>query len=496
LSSTHSGGSRRPIRSSLGATGAAVFLAILVALPAAGASGVSKLRDATVSPRTGTTATTFTFAVTYRAHNGDTSAHAVVVIDGVAHIMLPGGGDSFRSGTQFSLSIRLPKGTHEIAFRGMTGDRVTDEMAGGTISVSLLPVVKPTPKPTPKAPRPAPKPTPKTPSEPANSSGGSGGGGTSDGSGGGGTSPGGGSSGRSSSGGSGSSGTETAFSGGFGGGAFGSGDLVGAAGAGTDGKPAQSLQTAGGAPAGTTGTSGGGEPGHGWGDLSLYLQALGIGGSGPTRVGLLPSIVGSAGAMTLVMAFMFFGKRRRDGDPPEPDEVLEAAAARGSGRAPGGELVPDNTVVMPGLLDAEAGMPRWRRPSLLEARKMDPLRTVGVAAPQSFLHGAVGPLDGHERRLVRYSVVSLLDTPDELHAREIGHIGRGDEVQLLDRSGSYWRVLCPDGRQGWIHKMTLGEVVGEPPAPNARDTWATSSVDLDYVDSDVLTAFMAARGRA
>jgi hypothetical protein len=496
LSSTPSGGSHRPSRSSLGATGAAVFLAILVALPAAGASGVSKLREATVSPRAGTTATTFTFAVTYRAHNGDTSAHAQVVIDGVAHAMLPSGGDPFRSGTRFTFSIRLAKGTHEVTFRGLTGVQVTDEMAGGTVTVSVAAVVgKPTPKPTPKAPRPAPSPTPKSTSD-ANSSGSTGGGsegsgGTSEGSGGG-TSPGG-----SSSGGSGSSGTEAAFSGGFSSGAFGGGDLVGTAGAGTGGMVAgdSPQQGAGGTPVETSGASGG-DPGRGWGDLSLYLQALGIGGSGPTTVGLLPSIVGSAGAMTLVMAFMFFGKRRRDGDPPEPDEVLEAAAARGSGRAPGGELVPANTAVMPGLLDAEAGMPRWRRPSLLEARKTDPLRTVGVAAPQSFQHGAVGPLDGHERRLIRYSVVTLLDTPDELHAREIGHIGRGDEVQLLERSGSYWRILCPDGRQGWIHKMTLGEVVGEPPAPNARDTWGTSSVDLDDVDSDVLTAFMAARGRA
>jgi hypothetical protein len=210
----------------------------------------------------------------------------------------------------------------------------------------------------------------------------------------------------------------------------------------------------------------------------------------------LPSIVGSAGAMTLVMAFMFFGKRRRDGDPPEPDEVLQAAAARGSGRAPGGELVPNNTAVAPAPFDAEAGLPRWRRPSLLEARKTDPLRTLGVAAPQSFQHGSVGPIDGHERRLIRYSVVSLLDDPDELHAQEIGHVGRGDEVQLLERAGSYWRVLCPDGREGWIHKMTLGEVVGEPPPPSARDTWAISSVGIDDVDSDVLMAFMTARGRA
>ncbi|MDQ6793998.1 MAG: SH3 domain-containing protein [Chloroflexota bacterium] len=493
MSSTHSGGSRRPIWRSLGAAAAALLVILLVALPAAAESHGSQLADASVSPRAGTTATSFTFAVGYRV-DGAPSPRVFVLIDGVAHSMAYAGGDASGTRMRFTFSTRLPAGRHAIAFRGQTGADQTDEMAGGSVSVDLAaPVARPTPKPTPKAPRPAPKPTPKTPSEPAHSSGGSGG----SSSGGGGTSPGSGPSGGDGpSAGSGSGGTEAAFSGGFGGGAFGSGDLVGNAGAATDGKPARSAQQAASGPAGATGTSGGSEAGRGWGDLSLYLQALGIGGSGPTRVGLLPSIVGSAGAMTVVMAFMFFGKRRRDGDPPEPDEVLEAAAARGSGRAPGGELVPDNTFVMPGLLDAEAAMPRWRRPSLLEARKMDPLRMVGVAAPQSFQHGAVGPRDGHERRLIRYSVVSLLDTPDELHAREIGHIGRGDEVQLLDRSGSYWRVLCPDGREGWIHKMTLGEVVGEPPAPNARDTWATSSVDIDDVDSDVLTAFMAARGRA
>jgi hypothetical protein len=44
--------------------------------------------------------------------------------------------------------------------------------------------------------------------------------------------------------------------------------------------------------------------------------------------------------------------------------------------------------------------------------------------------------------------------------------------------------------------MTLGDVVGEPPAPSARDTWATSSIEADDVDQDVLVAFMTARGRA
>jgi hypothetical protein len=104
----------------------------------------------------------------------------------------------------------------------------------------------------------------------------------------------------------------------------------------------------------------------------------------------------------------------------------------------------------------------------------------------SFESGAVGAADGRERRTIRYAVVRLLDAPDELRSAEIGQLDRGDEVQLIERSGSYWLVLCPDGRQGWLHKMTLGEIVSDaPPIAYARD-----------VDDDVLSAFLAARARA
>jgi hypothetical protein len=30
---------------------------------------------------------------------------------------------------------------------------------------------------------------------------------------------------------------------------------------------------------------------------------------------------------------------------------------------------------------------------------------------------------------------------------------------MLEKRGTYWRVLCPNGREGWLHKMTLGDVV-------------------------------------
>ena len=62
----------------------------------------------------------------------------------------------------------------------------------------------------------------------------------------------------------------------------------------------------------------------------------------------------------------------------------------------------------------------------------------------------------------------LLDAPDELRSVEIGQLDQGDEVQLLEKSGAYWRVLCPDGRQGWLHKMTLGDVVTDETSVGRR----------------------------
>ena len=106
-------------------------------------------------------------------------------------------------------------------------------------------------------------------------------------------------------------------------------------------------------------------------------------------------------------------------------------------------------------------MPRWRRPSLLEARKTDPARTPHTNQPLSFDGGIVNAAEGYERRMIRYRVVRLLDAPDEFRSADIGQLDQGDEVQLIERSGTYWLVLCPDGRQGWLHKMTLGDVVNE-----------------------------------
>jgi hypothetical protein len=163
-----------------------------------------------------------------------------------------------------------------------------------------------------------------------------------------------------------------------------------------------------------------------------------------------------------------FGKRRRSGDNSD-DGLLTAAAATGY-----------ETEAAPGLdIVDESLLPRWRRPSLQQVRRNDPLRAVADAPHLSFESAGVRPLENFERRNIGYRLVRLLDSPDELRATEIGVIDQGDEVQLLQRHGVYWLVLCPDGRQGWVHRMTLAD-----PAQSAAPEFEPEPMPQYLTDDD------------
>ena len=258
---------------------------------------------------------------------------------------------------------------------------------------------------------------------------------------------------------------------------------------------------------------GGGGKGKPWSPIAGVLAIAGL--SGPTfpALSLAPTLVTTTGAVATAMAFGLFGRRRRDDDLP--DDVLAAAAATGVNVGPQqfvGSMTPmpvpasdigggitDQPLLAP--QDEEALLPRWRRPSLLQARKADPVRDSTPASRLTFGEGLVGPLAGRERRVIRYRVVRLLDSPDELRGAEIGYLDQGDEVQLLEKYGAYWLVLSPDGQQGWLHKMVLGEIVdadgpsGDVPVatmPTVADSWTMGESDID---SDVFDAYLEARRR-
>lgn len=500
--------------------GAVVILLVSV-IPALAIQGPTKLFDAVVTPRSGTPTTLITFSVEYRNREGSAPDHVTVVIDGARHTMVGSGGDGWKAGVTHSWSTRLPVGTHTVTFEAADTRRFSDTIDGGSVTITLPPAPSATPKPTPAptaTPTPAvaptaaptrkpdptasatPRPTATPPSStpaatpsgapsstpaasagltdpPATSTPGASGGGGSSGA-------------------PGSTGERRSSA------PPGSGP--GSAGGPVDPGSAQPSVAPGRpvTPGGRSGVRGSAGPdevdrgdavrrdvvigGAGWGAFTTALEVLGI--DQPPVVRAIPMLVGTSGLVAMTFAFAIFGKKRRDEQPPAPDEVLQANAARGHDAVPGGEVAAGaRAAVVAAPLDLEAAMPRWRRPSLLEARKADPARFVPTAPRMSFDNGLVGADESRERRVIRYRVVRLLDAPDELRSSDIGQLDQGDEVQLIERSGTYWLVLCPDGRQGWLHKMTLGDVV--------TDVAAGAGAERE-IDHDVLAAYLSARVRA
>ncbi len=242
-------------------------------------------------------------------------------------------------------------------------------------------------------------------------------------------------------------------------------------------------------PSGAGGGSGGGGGAGGAGGGPS--ASLGLGPLGPAdgpfdrAFRAYPVLISTGGSAAVWAAFVIFGKKRRDGEPPAPDAVLAFQAATGPDAVATASLVPppaEGRTVPPGVDPNEAALPRWRRPSLLLARKTDPLRTASTAVSLTFAEATVSTPDGVERRRIRYRLVRLLDVPDEVRAREIGILDAGDEVQILDTYGTYRLVGCPDGQQGWLHKMVLGDLVE-----------ASDDGSPDGIDEDVLAAFLATR---
>jgi hypothetical protein len=134
--------------------------------------------------------------------------------------------------------------------------------------------------------------------------------------------------------------------------------------------------------------------------------------------------------------------------------------------------------------DPEKFVPRWRRPSLLEARRADPaLQTMAFRPPKRFRDGDAGAVDV---RLVRYAVVPMLDRPDEILGLRLTDLESGDEVNVMGASGAFLEVQCPNGDRGWVHRTTLGP----RPATVSTAALAPSSPEAD----DALTALLSARG--
>ncbi len=479
------------VRSWLAAAAVAMLLLVLFAAPIDAATGIPKLSGAIVAPRAGTPASTVVITVTYTSDKGWAAqlVTARVGTDDKTMTRLPGG--EWREGVAFRWSGKLPVGTHAVVISARSSHRGDATLGAGTVTISRA-TPKATPKPEPKAtPRPTATPTERPTAGPTAK-----------------PKP--------------TAGPTAAPT---------AGALVAPTPtplvvptvtpdptptptplptATPSAFPLTALVGGTGGPispgsAGTTGPIGGvGQPSVGRGPLATFLAIAGFHGGTFTGYPLVPTLVTTTGAVAMGMAFGLFGRRRRD---DESDDALSTASASGVGFTQhDGALAIGRVDGLPGASldedDTEALMPRWRRPSLIQARKADPIRDNAPAPRLTFDQGLVGPLDdGRERKVVRYRVVRLLDSPDELRGEEIGYLDQGDEVQLLEKYGAYWLVLSPDGQQGWLHKMTLGDVYEDdapPPEgpvatmPIAAESWTMGEADID---GDVFEAYLESRRR-
>jgi SH3-like domain-containing protein len=67
----------------------------------------------------------------------------------------------------------------------------------------------------------------------------------------------------------------------------------------------------------------------------------------------------------------------------------------------------------------------------------------------------------------------------------VDSLDQGDQVDVVEHHGTYRRVMTPDGREGWLHRMTLGDIV--PDVAPARGS--------EQMGDDVLLSYLAAHVR-
>jgi hypothetical protein len=208
----------------------------------------------------------------------------------------------------------------------------------------------------------------------------------------------------------------------------------------------------------------------------VLVAASALGLPAAAALGLSITLAGLAGIVGLARRGL---SRQGAGDPA----TTLAGHAPAEPRIAGSDA--DGLATEPVLDPDEAHIPRWRRPSLLAARKWDPMRVARVERGPLRFGASAEPSPA--RRVVRYAVVALLDRPDEVLGRQVSDLLAGDEVEVLDDAGTFWEVLCPDGLRGWIHRTTLGMpgvehlTFGRRPEPAAEP-------------DDILSAVLSARG--
>jgi hypothetical protein len=268
-------------------------------------------------------------------------------------------------------------------------------------------------------------------------------------------------------------------------------------GPGASGRPSISARPSA-TPVGGGGFLGGG-PGDGDGPGGTGSD--GPGGGLVTALTLLTTgITVSSG--TIVVARR---RRKRRGDGPGEEGVTGTPvrlAPRLSLGAPAALTPTPSSPTTAGAVaqidPTEAGIPRWRRQSLKDARfKSD---RVAAPTPRHLSFGSAPP-PGVERSIVRYDLAPLLDAPDEVTGLPVADLRSGDEVDVIGRRGVWTEVRTPRGVVGWVHRTTLaaaevarlettGIALAEDGAAGQRDGRAIEP-DEEAIEPEALDRMLA-----
>jgi hypothetical protein len=434
----------------------ALLLNLAFAMPVL-AAGPLKLTAGAADPDSGPAGSVFSFAATYISKDDDPPAFVRVIVDGRAHEMRPinASDTDMRDGARYRVKFKIKvPGTYTFSFAARDSKGRDTSLAGGTFRVTPKPKAAPAQQPAATSdPKPKPKPaaTASQPTDDASAAGAA-------------------------------AGLLLDYDGGPGSGGPGDG---GSYPPGWSGWPAAVAPVGG--PDGGAGEPGPATmaPGDNAGQrkvgaiAALAATLPGYGSDAWLALATRSALIAAGSAAIVAMALFTFRRRRPDDE--DPDDVPSRDEAAADSQA-------TTTPTQPALT-GEMAMPRWRRPSLNEARKAPPGTSLEAIEAErlTFARGAVVAGSEHERRRIRYRMVRLSDSPDDLLGQEIGRLDEGDEVELLERSGLYWHVRTPVGQVGWVHKMTLGDVV----------TTAEPSISDDDADADddVLAAFTEAQAR-
>jgi hypothetical protein len=450
-----------------------VALALQVSAPVAhaasckGPNHIVTLDTGTATPGSGSTTTPITFAVTYTSNAGCAPTSIVVSIGGIGDVALTSTDTDFKNGARYSVTRTLPAGNRAYAFRTTAGNgngevtvTLTDvaprfvAITAPTATPGPTPTPKPTPVPTPKptpvptpkptpvpTPKPTPVPTPKptpvpTPAVAAPSATPA-------------PSP---------------SATPAPV-------VPPVAPPTAPPSTATSPSPEPSSRPSA-SPGDTAAVVPGGRTGSGGSGRST--TGTGLPGLDPDPTMLLPVGVLVAGTGALALFFVAGTRRRRSLDPAlaevaggaalTPGLALGGTAMAGpavaagaaEAGATGSSFAESRGLVMtqppPDTPLEEAMIPRWRRPSLREARARSERDIPAYREPLRFREP---PSPDADRRIVSYNLVRLASEPDEYLGQEIGMLDRGDEVEILRQEASFVLVLTPDEAIGWVHRTTL-----------------------------------------